>query len=186
MAVSAAMRRLLRIRRIEEEQGRVTLDSALGELHRLEHALANSADRGRWGRRLVEASVQSGELPDRLAGIEETRWASQRAETLVPLIASAEEEVSALREEFLMRRVDRRRAETLIQETEAVDVIEADRRNQQGIDDWYRSRLFRENPGRAVDEQGMALPVRSGEVATEEKGTTLNVRENRDGLSSVS
>ena len=44
-------------------------------------------------------------------------------------------------QEFLAKRVERRQAETLIEETEAREAIEADRRNQQSIDDWYLNRM---------------------------------------------
>ena len=69
MAVSRALRRLLRVRNLEEGQCRLALDSALGELSRLEQALEAAAERGSQGRRLVEASAVSGELADRLAGL---------------------------------------------------------------------------------------------------------------------
>jgi len=62
VAVSRALRRLLRIREIEEEQCKLALESALGELHRLEHALTATSALDRRGRRLVEASAHSGEL----------------------------------------------------------------------------------------------------------------------------
>ncbi len=78
MAVSRALRRLLRIRELEEEQSRLALESALGELNRLEASLAAAVERERRGRRLVKASAQTGELPDRLAGLEETRAADRR------------------------------------------------------------------------------------------------------------
>ena len=39
MAISRALRRLLRIRNLEEEQSRLAVESALVELRRLEHAL---------------------------------------------------------------------------------------------------------------------------------------------------
>jgi len=39
MAVSRALRRLLRIRDLEEEQCRLALDSAVSERNRLEHVL---------------------------------------------------------------------------------------------------------------------------------------------------
>lgn len=90
MAVSRALRRLLRIRDIEEEQGRLALESALGDLRHLENALAATVERARSGRRLVGTSAHSGELPDRLAGLEETRAADRRAAVLVPRIADAE------------------------------------------------------------------------------------------------
>jgi hypothetical protein len=53
-------------------------------------------------------------------------------------------EVAALRQEFLLKRVERRQAETLIGETEARDAVSAGRRAQQQIDDWYRSRPQKE------------------------------------------
>ena len=56
MAASRALRRLLRIRELQEEQSRLALESALGELHRLEHALASTFVRERRGRSLVQAS----------------------------------------------------------------------------------------------------------------------------------
>jgi hypothetical protein len=143
MAVSRAMRRLLRIRDLEEEQGHLALEAALGELRQLENALAATAERERGGRRLVQASVRSGELPDRLAGLEETRAAERRAGALVPRIADAELDVASLREEFLLKRVERRQAETLIRETEAQDAVEAGRRGQQALDDWFGNRLHR-------------------------------------------
>ena len=143
MAASRALRRLLRIRDIEEEQSRLALESALSQLNRLEHALAATAERDRRGRRLVDASARTGELPDRLAGIEETRAAKRHAAVLTPRIAAVRLNVSALRQQFLMKRVERRQAEALIQETEARDAVEANRRSQQALDDWYRNRLHR-------------------------------------------
>lgn len=141
MTVSRALRRLLRIRDLEEEQCRLALDSALGELNRLEFALVATAERDRQGRCLVEASARTGELPDRLAGIEETRAAKRHAAVLVPRIAAVRLNVTALCQQFLMKRVERRQAEALIQEIEARNAVEANRRSQQALDDWYRNRL---------------------------------------------
>jgi hypothetical protein len=144
MAVSRALRRLLRIRELQEEQSRLALESALGELHRLEHALTATFARDRRGRSLIQASAQTGHLTDRLAGLEETRSASLHAAALRPRIDGMGEEVTDRRLEFLSKRVERRQAETLIQETEARDAIEAGRRGQQALDDWYSSKLYRD------------------------------------------
>lgn len=143
MAVSHALRRLLCIRELVEEQDRLALESALGELNRLEGALKVTAARDRRGRELVSGSAQTGELPDWLAGLEESRAASGRAKSLSLRVEVAEREVAGLRESFLARRVERRQAETLIQETEATDAVESARRAQQALDDWHRSRIFR-------------------------------------------
>ena len=166
MAVSRAMRRLLRIRDLEEEQCRMALESAVGELSRLEHALKATAAWERHGRRLIEGSVGSGELVDRLSGLEELRAAGRHAAALVPRIAAGEAEVAELREEFLSKRVERRQAETLIEETEAEVELVAGRHGQQALDDWYRSRQHREgsNVARRTGEN-------RGPVELEKKST---------------
>ncbi|HEY1210953.1 MAG TPA: hypothetical protein VGE85_16420 [Terracidiphilus sp.] len=156
MAVSRALRRLLRIRNIQEEQSRLVLESALGELHRLEHSLAVTHERNRRGRSLIQTSAQSGQLTDRLAGLEETRSASHHAAALGPRIDGMGEEVADRRQEFLSKRVERRQAETLIQEAEAQEAIESGRRGQQALDVWYSSRLYREADKEGVEAETMA------------------------------
>lgn len=143
MAVSRALRRLLHILEMEEEQMRLALESALGDLKRLERALAVTVERERRGRKLVAASAHSGELIDRLAGVAEARTAKQNATLLKPRIADAELNAHTRRGEFLSKRVERRQAETLIRETEAADAAEAGRRGQQSLDDWHLNRLYK-------------------------------------------
>jgi hypothetical protein len=147
MAVSRAMRRLLRVRDIQEEQSRLALESATGELRRLEDAMQATVSQDRRGRMLVGSSARSGELPDRLAGLEETRTAVRFRAAVAPRVTAAQFEVSALREEFLAKRVDRRQAETLIEETETRDAIDRGRRSQQALDDWHRFRLHQKKTG---------------------------------------
>jgi len=140
MPVSRALRRLLRIRELEEEQSRLALESAMGALSGLEKAVTAAAGRDRQGRRLVSSSAQSGELPDRLAGVEESRLAVQLGKSLEERKDAVELHVEMLREDFLVRRVERRQAEVLIERAEALDAIDAERRGQQALDDWHRSR----------------------------------------------
>lgn len=156
MAVSRALRRLLRIRNLQEEQSRLVLESAVSELHRLENAMTATVVRDRQGRSLIQASAQTGELPDRLAGIEETRAALRHAAALAPRIETTGEEVTRLRQEFLLKRVERRQAETLIQETEARDAVESGRRSQQALDDWYNSRPCGERGSERDDSERTA------------------------------
>jgi hypothetical protein len=165
MAVSRALRRLLRIRELEEEQCRLALESASSELHRTEDALEATNERERRGRRLIEASAHSGELPDRLAGIEEIRTADRYTQALVPMIAAAEQKVIQRRQEFLVKRVERRQAETLIKETEAREAIEVGRRDQQALDDWYSSRQHQREKASARAE---ALEVAHSQLAESE------------------
>jgi hypothetical protein len=144
MAVSFALRRLLRIRELEEEQRKLALESAAAQLNRMRSTLAANVERNRKGRALVAESARSGELPDRLAGVVETRLALRSEAILAPRIASAELQSAALRQEYLAKRVERRQAETLIGETEAQDEAESERRAQQALDDWYGNRTQRE------------------------------------------
>ncbi len=150
MAVSPALRRLLRVLEIEEEQCRLALESALGSLRRLEHAYAAASERQRRGRRLVVSSAASAEPEDRLAGLEETRAGRRHAVALAPRIAEMEEKVDAQRQIYLAKRVERRQAETLIREIEARDAIEAGRRGQRTLDEWFLSRMRR--AGQVTDQ----------------------------------
>jgi hypothetical protein len=170
MAVSRALRRLLRIRDLQEEQTRLLLESALGELHRLENAMTATFVRDRQGRSLVQSSAQTGELPDRLAGLEEMRAANRHAVVLAHVIDATEDEVVGLRENFLLRRMERRQAETLIQETEARDADEGSRRSQQTLDDWYGSRLRSNGNGARADRE--PVPIRATEIVSHANDTS--------------
>jgi flagellar export protein FliJ len=155
VAVSRPLRRLLGVLEIEEEQCRVALESAVGDLRRMELALVAAKERERSGRQQVTASAKTGELVDRIAGLEETRAALRHGAALKPRIAEAELEVARRRQEFLAKRIERRQVETLIQKTEAEDAVDAGRRAQQELDDWFLSRAQhgrRTNEG-ASDEE---------------------------------
>jgi hypothetical protein len=89
--------------------------------------------------------VQTGELRDRISGLEETHAAHRHADALSARIESSEVEVEQLRQSFLLRRIERRQAETLIEVTRARDGAEAERRGQQGLDDRHGSLVFRAN-----------------------------------------
>jgi flagellar export protein FliJ len=143
MAGSQALRRLLQVLEIEEEQAKLALEAAVGDLRLLEQSWAAAVERSRSGRQLVTASAGSGNLTDRWAGLEEARAGTRRASQLMPRIADAKSVVGARRQEFLSRRVERRQAETLIEEAEAREAVEARRRGQRTLDDWYLNRLRR-------------------------------------------
>ncbi len=140
MAVSRAMRRLLQVLEIQESECRAAMESARAELSRLEQAFAWGVERERGGRRLVVASATTGEVTDRIAGIEESRAAQRIAAALAPRIAEAEAAVHTRRREFLGKRIERRQTATLIEETEALDKVETGRRGQRDLDDWFLSR----------------------------------------------
>ena len=148
MAVSRAMRRLLRVLEMQEEQARVQMESALGDLRRLERALNAAGERERAGRRLVTSSAAANatasEATDRLAGVEESRMASREAAALKPRIAGAGAVVNERRREFLDKRIERRQAETVIEHAETLEATESRRRGQRESDDWFLGKGLRE------------------------------------------
>jgi hypothetical protein len=147
LAVSRAMRRMLSVLESEEEQRAMELESALGEQRRWEAALGAAQERNRRGRLLVMASASTGEVVDRIAGVEEIRSARQKAAKIAPRIAETEQKVAMRRQEFLAKRIERRQAETLIERSEARDAVDAARRTQRELDDWFLSRGIRDKQG---------------------------------------
>ena len=141
MPVSHALKRLIGVRELEEERSRLALESAIAERDRLNHALDLASHRERNGRALIAISAHSGELCDRLAGLEEARFAHRVRELLFGRIEAAELEVSEHRESYLCTRIKRRQAETLIEEAERKDAQQCVRRDQQDLDEWFRSRI---------------------------------------------
>jgi hypothetical protein len=89
-------------------------------------------------------SARTGQLPDRMAGMEEMCSATVHAEALQPRIESKRQEVAERRQAFMEKRIERRQAETLIEEGEAREAIEEGRRSQQALDDWFSSKQYRE------------------------------------------
>jgi hypothetical protein len=137
MAVSKALQRLLRILNLEEEMHRRELDAAQRDQALLTRALTAAGEQERRGRQLTTLGAERNELPDRLAGLEEVHAGGRRAIALQLRLAQASQQVSELRAAFLSKRVERRQAETLVDHAEEREVIEANRRAQQSLDDWY-------------------------------------------------
>lgn len=136
-AAAKPMRRLLRVLELEEEQARRLLEAATAELRQLERARASALERARCGRALVATSAASGQLADRIAGLEETRLGQRAVLALTPHIAGARSRVEARREEFIAKRIERRQVETLVRAAEAREAREAAQREQQMLDDWF-------------------------------------------------
>ena len=158
MAVSRAMRRLLQVLEMQEEQCRAALVQARAELHQLEQALASSLRRERGGRKLVTASAHSGELADRIAGLEESRTAQRIAAALAPRLAEVGQAVEQRRGEFLGKRIERRQTETLIAKAVALETQEAGRKAQRDLDDWFAGRRKKVSTRAAVPGAAESAP----------------------------
>jgi flagellar biosynthesis chaperone FliJ len=140
MKVSKSLRRLLELREMEEEQSRLALEAALADLNRLEHALQSAHQRSNRSRQLIRASAITGELPDRIAALEECRAAARIGAALEAAILTGRRAIEEMRLAHQALRVKRLQVETLVREAQAIADTEDARRNQQALDDWYGSR----------------------------------------------
>ena len=122
---------------MEEEMRRRGLESAQGELAQLQTALKAARQKERRGRKLVNSGVLSEVLPDRLAGLEEVHAGIRLGSFLQQHIEVATLQVNERREEYLAKRLERRQAEALIEAAEATDKVDANRKSQQALDEWY-------------------------------------------------
>ena len=155
MAISKTMRRLLRIRDLEEEHRRLALESALTVLHSLEGAQDAANARERTGRTLMAGNASAHDPVDRHSGLVEVGAAQALSRYLAPRIAAAEHQSIECQQQFLEKRVERRQAATLIEAMATRDAVEANRRTQQNLDDWYGSGKHRASLVRhEKDERG--------------------------------
>lgn len=142
MPVSPSLKRLLRIRELEEELSQSALESAVAEREHFQRKLELAVARKRTGRSLWEEGIQSkqkDQADQRQAALEEMRIGARLADSASAQLAEAEVQLSARRESYLATRTQRRQAETLIEEAQRDDAQIKLRRNQQELDEWFRS-----------------------------------------------
>jgi flagellar biosynthesis chaperone FliJ len=161
MAVQRSLQRLLRIREIEEEQCRLAMESALGRLMEMRRLQSMAAERDGCGRRLVRVSLHGGDIAGRMAGLAESHAALEMARALTPRIWQAEQDVDRLRADFLERRVQRRQAETLLEDAAQREAGHAEKRAQQEVDEWYRSRRWTDASRTGAGQAGEVEPEHS-------------------------
>ena len=140
MPTPRALKRLLEVREREEEQHRLAARSAASDLEQLRRAKMMAHERGERGRALVTASVRSGMLSDRLAGLEEVRAGSQMEAILARRVVAAELRVAELQSTLRKAQIERRQAEIVLERIEDRNAVDARRRAQQGLDEWHQSK----------------------------------------------
>ena len=140
MAARSALRRLVRLLEVQEEQEHRALQVALGAVQHLRRVHEQAMERERGGRRWMAAHAGSAEGMDRIAGLEEMRIARRSASEAARRIQAAEESARARRQAYLAKRTERRQAEALLQQAEAREAAVTARRTQQATDDWFLAR----------------------------------------------
>jgi len=155
LPASRTLKRLHAIRSAEEQQCRTTLDAAVSDLRSLERMLARVKQRRGCARSLIAASIRSGVAEDRMAALEEASLFDRLARALAGKIAAAEQRLSQARNQFMAKRVERRQVETLLEAARVQAGIEASRKNQSALDEWFRSSAKHRRPDRPQDPPGL-------------------------------
>lgn len=140
MASQRLLGRLLRLRELEEELSRVTLERAAWGMGRLERELEATAREQAEGRHGFLRGVRENNAAERAGGVLVMCVAGGLRGRIEVKLAEAELELARQREEYLLRRSTRLQAETLLDEAHAEAEAELGRRAQQMQDDWYGRR----------------------------------------------
>jgi hypothetical protein len=140
MSDARRLRRLHALRMIEEQNQASLLDAAASELRRLNEALNGTRIRDANGRDLLSAGVRSGEMLDRIAGLEESASAARVSCVINERLRRGEGEFRQIREQFLLKRLERSQAETLFHSAVEREAQEALRKGQIALDDWHLRR----------------------------------------------
>jgi hypothetical protein len=144
MADSVRLERLFDIRQAEEERSRQEMETAIAELQRLELAHGTACERETRGRTRVASSVQTGEVMDRVAGLQEMTTAGRLKRLLLKKIDAARKDAQNKRQELLERRLARLQVETLVDAKSAETRAKTNRKTQSALDDWHRSQRMPE------------------------------------------
>ncbi len=136
---STSLQRLLTIRRAEEGCSQSEMERAVREQQHLEAAQATAQERRRCASALVSSSAQTGELMDRVAGLQEMKTSDRLRRMFREKIDEARMDTQHKRQELLARRLARRQVETLIDAKLAQSKVDSTRKTQSALDDWHRS-----------------------------------------------
>ncbi len=131
------LKRLARLRELEEEQSRLELELAARRRAEVAENVNAAVAAQATGRRSFVSGVVQGDGLERVAGLAAMRQAEGRRTALMPHLAEADRQLAVERDEYLARRTERRQVDTLLAEQRAEEQREAAHRAQQMLDDWY-------------------------------------------------
>lgn len=135
MSVSSGLKRLLRVRSLQEEQRRLALESARDECDRLQKLLAALRERAANGRVIVKQGIGSADSADRIVGLAEQDLALRVGAHLGQAIEAAELRLLAVRAHYLSARTEKRQAEVLIANRQQEEARENARKEQRVLDE---------------------------------------------------
>ena len=140
MPPSPALKRLLRVRQLLEEQSQATLKAANGYLSDLNTAAERAHARQTRGQNLFKSGAQAADATDRVAGLCEAELARTRKEALMEDVQQAQISVQRQLAELQTAYQERRKSELLINAVVRKTEAETRRQLQRELDDLHRSR----------------------------------------------
>lgn len=137
--------RLLRIRQSLEHVAQLELQRNAQEIRRVELAAERHGRLALAARSNALASLEAEDVqaPEWLLAAADTEMLRWKRARLGKLIATRRPALEAVRGEMLTRRLERRQVETLITANETAREKKQHRREQDLVDDWFRSRAVR-------------------------------------------
>lgn len=165
MPVSSGLRRLLHLRKTEEQNKQVLFALLVAELRQLQADFDFAQSQEESGRALVRNSALSGELQDRYIGLVETICSSKMSMFMNIRIERTSAEVAAMQAELVGKHREEKQIEILIRTELERDTTDSQRRLQVELDEWARSRGTEHRPN-SLESSGPVGPHLPAEPIT--------------------
>ncbi|WP_263359581.1 hypothetical protein [Acidicapsa ligni] len=175
MARPEVLRRVLRLRELQEEQSRLMLEAAAAERMRMERVMESAVQLQVSGRRSFLSAVLAADGPGRVGGNFDQQQGGSLKEQIAPQLAAAEIKVGQQRAEFLSRRTERRQVVILIENEQALADTAIERRTQQILDDWYGRRAQKEMQRRDAVTRARSISKSTTESESATKGDSTSL-----------
>jgi hypothetical protein len=167
MSPSVRLKRLIAIRRMEEQHATLQLQSAESTLQQFRRAQDLANARSSMGRELVRRAARTAELEDRLSGIAESITAERVWLDVTQRISVLEKTTERIRCDVLERNRNKRQAETLFENAVKRQALESTRRFQNGLDEWHRHRSSPTTLRLQCESAPSQIPYQKNELQSE-------------------
>ena len=141
MSAPKKLTRLLRLRKLEEEQQRVVLELAVAESNRLQQYRELAIEQLSRGKQEFIKAIEQDASASRETALVEVEHAAEQRDGIEARLITTNSAVIHQRAEYLERRTVRQQVEQLLEAASKAREIEAGRRAQQMLDDWYGQRI---------------------------------------------
>ena len=137
--------RLLRLRELEEELNRMSLEAAARARELVSREMVAVTQWQTRGRDGFRHGVWDADEVERMGAMVDMEQAQTQRKGIDQKLEDAELEVARQHQEYLLRRTSRLQVETLVEDAHQLEEAEAGRRAQQMLDDWYGRKARQED-----------------------------------------